>query len=149
MDIFGGQIDPSQFIYRPYKYVADFSLTTLQLLTSQSVTLRGTEMFFAILRTMAVGVLASDGVTAVHWKTQLYTSTSQRYNGSGITNGNDRIRDECFWGTASRPYVLPIAIMIPGSSSILLDLENLASATVNLHLVFDGLQLFPRGQAPV
>jgi hypothetical protein len=152
MDIFGGQLDPNQFIFRPHKYLGDFNLLSTAhggpaVNTSLSVTLRGNEMFFIILRLMAVGLGAESGLP-IHWRTQIYTSTSQRYHSSGIINGNDRVRDECLWGNASRPAVLPLAIIIPGSSSILLDLESLdLSQDALLHLVFDGIQAFPKGSA--
>lgn len=136
IDIFGGQIDPEQFVFKPFKYIRDITLTASQVLLAQSVNLRGTEAFFAILRLMAF--------STSRFRTQLYTSTSQRYFANGAPGGNDRVRDDCLWGTSARPAVLPVAILVPGSSSIMLDLEDISADTNVLHLVFDGLQLFPK-----
>lgn len=134
IDIYGGKLDPDQFTALPFKYVRDITLTASQLLTSQAVSLRGREAYFLVLRLMATFTGA--------FRTQIRTSDTQAYHANGLSGGNDRVRNECLWGTAARPYVLPVAIVVPANSAILLDLEDISVATNTLHLVFDGVQLF-------
>ena len=58
----------------------------------------------------------------------------------------DRVRSVCYFGTAQRPAVLPVPIVIPGSSVISLDLEDVSNANNALHLVFEGVRLFPKAK---
>lgn len=134
MDYFGGQLDPSQFQARPYKYFGDFTLTANQILSGQTITLRGQEMFFAIMRLMAV----STGP----FRISLYSSTSERYQSGGLSTTTDRVRSECMFGSAQRPGVPPVPIVIPGSSTITQDLEDVSGANNSLHLVYEGVRLF-------
>ncbi len=136
-DYFGNQLDPSQYVARTRKYFGDFTLTALQLLTNQPITLRGQEMFFAIMRLMCTNTGS--------FRVQLYTSTSERMNAGTISGTTDRVRSECMYGTASRPAVLPVPMVIPGSSSILHDLEDVSNAGNTLHLVYEGVGLYPTG----
>ena len=136
MNIFGNQMNPDDFIYKPAKYLRDFVLTASQILTSQSVTLTGDEDFFCVLRLMSTQTGA--------WRSQIYVTASDRLNANGLNTGNDRCRNACQWGDASRPYVLPVAIIVPAKSAILLDLEDISVAGNTLHLVFDGLKAYRR-----
>lgn len=135
-DIFGGQIDPSRFIFRTHKYLGDFTLQANQLLTAQQITLRGHEMYFAILRLMST--------QTGPFRCQIYTSDSERYHSPSPGATNDRVANACLFGTASRPAVLPVAIIIPGSSAIVLDLEDISGASNSLHLVFEGVRMYPK-----
>lgn len=137
MDYFGGQLDITKFIARTHKYFGDFTLAANQLLTAQQITLRGHEMYFAIMRLMATSTGA--------FRVQLYSSDSERYHSPSPGATNDRVRSECLFGNASRPGVLPVPIIIPGSSNILLDIEDVSAAPNTLHLVFEGVRLYPRG----
>lgn len=136
-DYFGNQLDPSKFQARTGWYFGDFSLLASQVLNNQQITLRGTEMFFAVMRLMSVQTGA--------FRINLYTSTSERYMYNTMGASNDRVRYEAVFGTAQRPGVLPVPIIIPGSSSILFDLEDVTAAPNTLHLVFGGVRLFPLG----
>ena len=135
-DYFGNQLDPAQFSARTGKYFYDGVLTSLQLLTNQSITLRGQEMYFAIMRLMYVSTGA--------FRSNLYTSTSERYTYGTINATTDRVRVECMYGTAQRPAVLPVPMIIPGSSQIMFDLEDVSAAGNTLHLVFEGVRLYPK-----
>jgi len=136
-DYFGNQIDPSKFIARTGWYFGDFTLTALQILNGQSITLRGQEALFAIMRLMSVQTGS--------FRISLYTNTSERYMYNTINASNDRVRNEAVFGTAQRPGVLPVPIIIPGSSQILFDLEDVSNAGNALHLVYGGVRLFPSG----
>jgi hypothetical protein len=134
-DYFGGQIDPAAFIYRSHKYFGDFNLTANQLLTNQQITLRGSEAFFAIMRLMST--------QTGNFRAQLYSSSTERYHHGGHSGATtDRVRGECLFGTASRPGVLPVPIIVPGDAAILLDLEDVSGGVNALHLVFDGTRMF-------
>jgi hypothetical protein len=137
-DYFGNQLDPSAYQARTGKYFYDTSpyLTPLQLLTNQSITLRGQEMYFAIMRLMCVNT--------GNFRSNLYTSTSERYTYGTITATSDRVLNACLYGTAQRPAVLPVPIIIPGTSQIMFDLEDTSNANNTLHLVFEGVRLFPK-----
>lgn len=135
-DYMGNQLDPSQYIARTGKYFGDFALAGNQLLTNQQITLRGQEMYFAIMRLMSTSTGS--------FRCSLYTSTSERYQAGSLGSTTDRVRGECYFGTASRPAVLPVPIVISGSSGILLDLEDVSGANNALHLVFEGARLYPR-----
>ena len=137
LDYFGNQLDPNQFYFRSYKYFGDFTLTALQVLTGQTIALKGQEQYFAIMRLMSVSTGS--------FRASLYTSSSERYQSSTLQGTTDRVRGECMFGTASRPAVLPVPIVIPGSSTIQLDLEDVSNAGNTLHLVFEGARLFPLG----
>ncbi len=136
MDYFGNQLDISKFIAVTHWYVGDFTLAALQLLTAQRITLDGNPLYFAIMRLMS----NSTG----RFRCQIATDTSQRYASASVGGLNERVRDDCLFGTASRPAVLPVPILVPGSGGILLDLEDISAAPNVLHLVFEGVQLFPR-----
>lgn len=138
LDYFGNQLDPSQFYFRTYKYFGDFTLTALQVLPGQNIALKGQEMYFAIMRLMCTNTGA--------FRVSLYTSSSERYQSGTISGTSDRVRGECYFGTASRPAVLPVPIVIPGSSNITQDLEDVSNASNALHLVYEGVRLFPLGQ---
>jgi len=135
LDYFGNQIDPSQYVWKPGKYFSDFTLTSLQLLTNQAIQLRGQEQYFAIFKLMSVQTNP--------FRVKLYTTGGDTIpaNSAGTT---DRIRSECLYGTASLPAVLPGVLLIPGSGSILHDLEEILTAGNSLHLVYEGWRLFPR-----
>lgn len=135
MDYFGNQIDISRFVAVTHKYIFDGSLLASQLLTAQRVNLNGNPMYFAIMRLMCVAT--------GHFRCQIYTDSSNRYHSATIGATNDRVRDECLFGTASRPAVLPVPIIIPGTGGILLDLEDVSAAPNTLHLVFEGVNLYP------
>ena len=140
-DYYGNQLDPNAFVARTHKYILDISLTSLQLLTAQQITLRGTEMYFAIMRLMAV---ASDTTGLASFRCAMYTSNSDRYQAASLGGVSDRVIASCLFGTASRPAVLPVPIVIPGTASLLLDLENLVASGNDLHLVLEGVRLFPK-----
>jgi hypothetical protein len=138
-DYFGNQLDPSLYFARTGKYFFDTAgsgLTALQILLNQNITLRGQEMYFAIMRLMATSTGA--------FRASIYTSTSERYSYGTINATTDRVRGECLFGTAQRPAVLPVPIIIPGTSAIGIDLEDVSNATNALHLVFEGVRLFPK-----
>jgi hypothetical protein len=136
LDYFGNQLDPAKYIFRTYKYFGDFALTALQVLPGQSITLKGQEAFFAIMRCMAVSTGA--------FRVSLYTSNSERYQSGSLSATTDRVRSEAMYGTASRPAVLPVPIVIPGSSNIVHDLEDVSNGNNSLHLVYEGVRLYPR-----
>jgi len=137
-DYFGNQLDPSQYFARTGKYFYDTTppLNSGQLLTQQSITLRGQEQYFAIMRLMSV--------QTGPFRISLYTSTSERYFYGTLNATTDRVRNECVFGSAQRPGVLPVPIIIPSSSQIMFDLEDVSGATNTLHLVYEGVRLFPK-----
>jgi len=137
-DYFGNQLNPQAFSARTGKYFNDYTLTANQLITNQSITLTGQEMYFAIMRLMSVQTGA--------FRVSVYTSTSERYQYGTQNATTDRVRNECYFGTAQRPAVLPVPIIIPGSSAIMMDLEDVSGGTNALHLVFEGARLFPLGK---
>ena len=135
IDIYGGKLsDPDQFTAEPAKVPRDFTLTASQLLTSQAVTVRGHHAYFVVLRLMATFTGA--------FRTQIRTSETYGYHSNGLAGGNDRVRNECMWGTAARPHVLAVAMIVPANSALLLDLEDISVAGNTLHLVFDGIKLY-------
>jgi hypothetical protein len=140
-DYFGGQLDQhggaAGFLFRSHKYFGDFDLTALQVKNNQQITLRGPEAFFAIMRLMSTSTGA--------FRAQIYTSSTERYHSGGHAGATtDRVRGECLFGTASRPGVLPVPIIVPAHANIILDLEDVSNAVNSLHLVFDGCRLFAR-----
>jgi hypothetical protein len=138
-DYFGNQLDPSLYYARTGKYFSDFALTALQVSSGQQITLRGQEQYFAIMRLMST--------QTGPFRISIYTSTSERYQYNSLTVGTtDRVRSECYFGTAQRPAVLPVPIVIPGSSVISLDLEDVSNGNNALHLVFEGVRLFPKAK---
>jgi hypothetical protein len=142
-EYYGNQLDPSKFLARTHKYIYDKTgILTTVLLTSEALTLRGTEMYFAIMRLM--GTCTGGSLGLADFRIALYTSTSDRYQACSLGGTNDRVNGSCMFGTASRPAVLPVPIVIPGSGAILMDIENSSGSTIALHLVFEGVRLFPK-----
>lgn len=137
-DYFGNQLDPSRFYAKTGKYFIDITLTALQVLIGTTLSLRGQEQYFAIMRLMSVQTGA--------FRISIYTSTSERYQANTLTTGTtDRVRSECYFGTAQRPAVLPVPILVAGSSVLQLDTEDVSNAGNSLHLVFEGARLWPKG----
>lgn len=136
LDYFGNQIDPNQYVWKPGKYFGDFTLTSLQILTNQAIQLRGQEQYFAIFKLMSTQTAA--------FRAKIYTPGASDALPSNSFGTTDRCRSECLYGTASRPGVLPGVFLIPGSSSILHDLEEILGAGNTLHLVYEGWRMFPR-----
>jgi hypothetical protein len=78
------------------------------------------------------------------FRAAFYTSSSERYTYGTLNGTTDRVRGECLYGTAQRPGVLEVPIVIPGSSSLMHDLEDLSNASNALHLVYSGARMYPR-----
>ncbi len=141
-DYFGGRSDPqgrpfaSAYVPDPHFYFGDFTVGALATLTRQTIALSGEEDYFAICRLTAV----SSG----SFRAKIYFATDGKSLTSGGTIGGttDRARSECLFGTASRPAVLPVPVIIPGRSTIYLDLEDVANNGNNaIHPVFSGVRL--------
>lgn len=135
-DYFGNQLNPAAFQARTGKYFQDITLTALQIQTNLSITLRGQEMYFAIMRLYSV----QTGT----FRFSLYTSTSERYQYGTLNATTDRVLNACYFGTAQRPAVLPVPIIIPGSSQIMFDIEDTSNAGNSVHVVFEGVRLYPK-----
>lgn len=134
---FEGQIPLQNYIARDAKYFNDWTLNANQILFNQQIRLSGGEMYFAVERLMSVQTGA--------FRVSLYTSSSDRYNFNGNPQGTtDRVRSECFFGTASRPAIPTVPIIIPGSAYIGLDLEDVSGAQNTLHIVLEGRRLYPK-----
>ena len=125
--------------YRPStsKAIGDFTLVANQTLLNQRIEFKGSFEFFAVFRLMSVQTGA--------FRCRLATDESHRYSHAATAGGtNDRVRNECLFGTASRPAVLPVPLLIPRTNGILLDIEDVSGAGNTLHLVFEGVELYPR-----
>lgn len=135
---FGGQLPGKvdDYIFRSKKYIGDFTLAGFQLLSAQRIVLLGTALYFVLMRLMQVA-------TSTVWRCALYTDDQLRVVGGSLA-ALDRVRSECLFGTASRPGVLPVPILIPGAGNIVLDLEDVSGAPNALHLVFEGVEIHSR-----
>lgn len=140
MDYFGNQRDPSGRLFSqsyqrtPGKYFGDFTLTSQQLVMNNSITLKGQEDYFAICRLMS----HQTGT----FRACLHIANGDRFSWGPINGSTDRTWNDCMFGTASRPAVLPVPIIIPGSSTIYLDLEDTSVAGNTVHAVFEGFCLY-------
>lgn len=134
LNYFGNQLDESQYRFETFKYFGDFTLTALQLLTQQAITLKGQEDYFAIMRLMSVSTGA--------FRVSIYDSTAHRYSSGTFNATTDRVRSECMYGTASRPGVLPVPIVIAGAGVINHDLEDVSNSGNTLHLVYEGVRMY-------
>lgn len=134
---YGGQpLNPADFVFESGRYFLDQSLTALQSLNNIPLTLKGQGMFFAIMQLMATSTGA--------FRASFYVASSERYTAGTLNGTTDKVRGECLYGTAQRPGVLEVPIIIPASASIMHDVEDVSNATNALHLVYSGARMYRR-----
>jgi hypothetical protein len=139
MDYFGGRTDDQGRLYAdayvpdPHFYFGDFTVGASLLTQKNAIPMSGLEDYFAIFRLMAVSTGA--------FRAKIYFAADGKSLTTGAAGTTDRMRSEGLFGTASRPHVLPCPWIIPGKSTIYLDLEDVTGNSNAIHPIFAGVRL--------
>ena len=119
----------------PHWYIGDFSLTAGEQ-RREHIWLRGGEDYFCFD--------VAHSVSSGAFRCALRTGEGNApISTAGTVGGlNDRVRNECLFGSVTKPARLPKPLLVPGSAAIIMDLEDVSGAPNTLHLVFPGVQIF-------
>lgn len=133
-----------------FQYVFDIVLTSTQLARSIGLTILG-EADFHWKRFMSTQA-ANAAATGQSWRIRLgggggswLSSGGQQ---PGVTSVNDFVGNPCIAGTAQFPFPIIPHVVIPRNGKILFDLEERASVSNTVQLVFDGVLWYPSQPAP-
>jgi hypothetical protein len=145
----GSGKDPGVEIF--FQYLFDISLTTGQLARSIGTTILG-EADFVWKRFMSTQTASVGATTGQSWRIRIgggggswLSSGGQQ---QGVTSVNDFVGNPCIAGTAQFPFPIRPHPVIPRNGKILFDLEERASATNVVQLVFDGALWYPSSPTP-
>lgn len=112
-----------------FTYTGQFTLTANQLLPGQIIKMNGIAPFRLKLRTRT-----STGA----FRCQIYDNTLRYYSGTGVTGGNDYVRDALAFGDGQLPYVMAPHPVIDKNGFIGLNLQDVSGAGNTIEFAFVG-----------
>jgi len=128
----------------PKFFVIDVAMpgsgTNSGLLQNQKITSDSAQAWFVLQRLMT-------DQSAGSFRFQIYPDGGQAgYSSTGIGGAaNNRIRNECLFGTGSLPFIIGVPMIYPPQGNIVFDIQNLSASPVTAHLVFAGFLFLPDG----
>lgn len=119
-------------------FIKDVSLTSLQTLLTQRITIDSNQGWFVCTRRMT-------DQAAGQFRFNIYPDGGQTgYSSTGLGGATDnRVKNECWFGTGNLPYIVSPPMIWPPQGNITFDIENLIAGNITVHLVFDGFLFFP------
>lgn len=120
----------------PKTFIQDVA-TTNNLLRNQRITIDSDTGWFVCTRRMT-------DQAAGQFRFLLYPNEGQTgYASTGLNGAIDNtVKNECWFGTGSLPYVVSPVIIWPPRGNITFDIKSLVGNNT-VHLVFDGFLFFP------
>ncbi len=133
----GTGVDPG--IQTWFVYIYDRTLTSLQLLQSQSLLIQGDADF--VWKATAAANLPTGG--SGDWRIRFGYGSATYLSAGGIGAANNLVNRQNICGTGRFPFPVIPNIVIPRAGNILFDIEEIQSAAVTLQIAFIGAKRYP------